>query len=143
MTTANSRAPPRREKVYLDAHRKTNIHKLLARLLFGYKPDIYLLMDPFLFPSRQADDPPRDPETLEMFPADTEALSLAQFKREGAFLHQAELASAALERRLSLMPAGAVVLTLSRDELQRLAQQFGQVVAIAKEYHLDAADTAA
>lgn len=101
-------------------------------------------MDAFMFSASPPEpDPPRDTDTLEMFPQDTDGLSVALFKQEGALLHQAELAAEALVRRVTASHPNVHTFTMSRDEMQHLSQQFGKVVSIAKEYHLDAAEPAA
>ena len=71
---------------------------------------------------------------------DTEFLAVNQFKEEGAFLHLAGLASAALNRRIAAANPNVKVFQVSRSELEGWAYQFTRSVAIAVEYHCDASE---
>ncbi len=71
---------------------------------------------------------------------DTEFLAVNAFKEEGAFLHQAGLASAALNRRIAAAHPNVKVFQVTRDELETWAFQFTRSVAIGCEYHTDAAE---
>lgn len=71
---------------------------------------------------------------------DTELLAVNAFKEEGAFLLQAGLASAALNRRIAAAHPNVRVFQVSRDELEAWAYQFTRAVAIASEFHVDASE---
>jgi predicted kinase len=73
---------------------------------------------------------------------DADALAMAEFKEEGAFLLRADCAAEVLAKRLKEAAPDAKVVTLSRDELAKLSQQFTRAVDIAKDYHIGAAEAA-
>lgn len=70
---------------------------------------------------------------------DAEAAALNEFKREGAFLFLAELESAKLVTQCAGITDPCI--SISASDLSRIARQFARAVAIAKEYHLGAAET--
>ncbi len=72
---------------------------------------------------------------------DTEFMAVNAFKEEGAFLLQASSASAALVRRIAAAHPSVRTFMVSRDELEGWAYQFTRAVAIASEFHVDAAES--
>ncbi len=76
-------------------------------------------------------------------PDDSEAMALAAFKDEGAFLLSADIAAEALLKRVEQAQPTAEIFAFTRDEVAKLAADFKRAVAIGKEYHIDASDLAA
>jgi hypothetical protein len=81
--------------------------------------------------------------TILNAPDDSDAMALAAFKEEGAFLLSADRAAEALVRRVEQAQPTAEIFVLTRDEMQQLAADFTRAVAIGKEYHIDSAGLAA
>lgn len=68
---------------------------------------------------------------------DPEAAAVNEFKREGAFLLLAELEASRLEQ---LATANNETVVITAAQCTRLARMFARAVAIAKDYHMGAAE---
>ncbi len=69
---------------------------------------------------------------------DQETLAVNAFKAEGATLFHAERSAAGLLRAVG--DGSGEYVTMRRDFVAEIAEQFARSVAIAKEYHLGAAE---